>query len=64
MTAPVELTRAEAEAIVVQVMASTGMRLESFPPEMQLNALAGAMNIVRAMQVLGYRVSRPLVAVR
>jgi hypothetical protein len=56
----VELTLEEATAILEQALAKQGASMSAYDASMQLKALAGVIEAVRAMQELGYRIVRPL----
>jgi hypothetical protein len=61
----IELTIEEATAIIRKTIAmapppNDPAMFDSASPQMQLQMLMGCVGIVKALQELGYRVSRPL----
>jgi hypothetical protein len=58
----VELTQPEAEQVIRHLMTANGHEEEfdSMPLPLQLQAIAGCLGIVTALQELGFRISRPL----
>lgn len=59
----IELTRIEAEAILIHALNAQGGDFLTIDPMVQLQAIAGAMNVVKSLQALGYRIIRPLVEI-
>jgi hypothetical protein len=65
--AEIQISMAEAEdicrkavSLAPQLPGIVNPRFDDFDATTQLQACAGAINIVRAMQALGYRIVRPL----
>jgi hypothetical protein len=60
----IEITMAEATEIMTHVAKSQGGTFDASPTEIQIAALMGVVAIVKGLQEMGYRVSRPLKEVK
>lgn len=60
MSNPIELTSAEAEAVCRMTTAALGGKFDELDIIIRLNAMAGVIGVARALQELGFRLSRPL----
>ncbi len=56
----IELTLEEAAEIVDLTLSEQGIVTANMDPTLRGQATVGVMHFIRAMQKLGYRVSRPL----
>jgi hypothetical protein len=54
------MTWDEAEEVLAYTLKSQGSKVEHLDPALRGQALAGTINIVEAMQALGWKISRPL----
>ena len=59
--ARVYVRASEAEEILEYVLHKQGVTMAALDETLRLNAVIGAINVIGAMQELGWRVARPLV---